>query len=145
MGKHHAKRGLIPAWGTRPAAGVAFVLALVLTGCATTHDLMPTPVIYRGPDARPLFDTVPVDDKPPSLDLLFVTDRAAARQADGLRYTAGRSRSVAFGSATIQFGEGLDWKRLIEESTTRHADGVQLKLGSVTELGRFPPIPYEVA
>lgn len=145
MGKHHAKRRLIPAWVTRPAAGVGFVLALVLTGCATTHDLMPTPVIYRGPDARPLFVNVPVDDKPPSLDLLFVTDRVATQQADGLRYTAGRSRSVAFGSASVQFGEGLDWKRLIEESTTRHGNGVQLKLGPVTELGRFPPIPYEVA
>jgi esterase/lipase superfamily enzyme len=122
------------------------MLALVLSGCATTHDMMPTPVLYEGPNARPLFAKVPVDNKPPSLDLLFVTDRAPAQHADRLRYTAARSRSVAFGSASVEFGEGLDWRGLIAESTTaRRGTGVQLKLGSVEEVGRFPPIPYEVA
>jgi len=130
----------------RPGSCVAFVLAFALTGCATTYELMPTPVLYQGPNARPLFAHVPADNTPPSLDLLFVTDRVAAQHADGLRYTAARSRSVAFGSASVEFGEGLDWKGLIQQSTVaRRGNGVQMKLGSVTELGRFPPIPYEVA
>lgn len=80
-------------------------LALMLTGCATSHVMMPTPALYTGPNAKPLFTDPPVDDRSPSLDLLFVTDRASAQEADGLRYTAARSRSLAFGSATVKFGE----------------------------------------
>ena len=51
----------------------------------------------------------------------FLTDRAPG---DGnAAYTAERSRSIAFGSTTITFAEGVT-------------------LGATTELGRFPPIPY---
>ena len=125
---------------------LALALAFALTGCATSHVMMPTPVLYTGPNARPLFTDPPVDNRPPSLDLLFLTDRAPAQQADGLRYTAARSRSIAFGSATVEFGEGLSWGTLIDESTAaQRGTRLQLKLGSTTELGRFPPIPYEVA
>jgi esterase/lipase superfamily enzyme len=129
-----------------PGSAVMLALAFVLTGCATSHVMMPTPVLYTGPNARPLFTDLPVDNRPPSLDLLFLTDRAPTQQADGLRYTAARSRSVAFGSATIEFGEKISWDTLIEKSTTaQRGDRLHLKLGSTTELGRFPPIPYEVA
>ena len=129
-----------------PGSGVMLALALVLTGCATSHVMMPTPALYTGPHARTLFTDVPVDNRPPSLDLLFLTDRAPAQEADGLRYTAARSRSVAFGSATIEFGEKITWDTLIAKSiTAQRGDRLHLKLGSTTELGRFPPIPYEVA
>ncbi|HWZ74309.1 MAG TPA: alpha/beta hydrolase [Casimicrobiaceae bacterium] len=125
---------------------LALALAFALTGCATSHVMMPTPVLYTGPNARPLLTDPPVDNRPPSLDLLFLTDRAPAQQADGLRYTAARSRSIAFGSATVEFGEGLSWGTLIDESTAaQRGTRLQLKLGSTMELGRFPPIPYEVA
>jgi esterase/lipase superfamily enzyme len=108
--------------------------------------MMPTPVLYTGPNARSLFTEPPVDKRPTSLDLLFVTDRASAQQADGLRYTASRSRSIAFGSATIEFGEDLGWDTLIEESTAaQRGNRLRLNLGSINEIGRFPPIPYEVA
>jgi esterase/lipase superfamily enzyme len=107
--------------------------------------MMPTPVLYTGPNARPLFTEPPMDKRSTSLDLLFVTDRASAQQADSLRYTADRSRSIAFGSATVEFGEQLDWGTLIDQSsTTESGNRLQLKLGSTTELGRFPAIPYEV-
>ena len=57
-----------------------------------------------------------------------------------------RSRSMAFGSAMIEFGEDVSWDALVKESTaTQRVNPLQLKLGPTTELGRFPAIPYEVA
>jgi esterase/lipase superfamily enzyme len=108
--------------------------------------MMPTPVLYTGPNARPLFTDPLADARPPSLELFFVTDRASAQQADGLRYTAARSRSIAFGSATVEFGEHAGGTTLVEEITaTQRGSRPRLTLGRTTELGRFPPIPYEVA
>ena len=101
------------------------VLACLLAGCATTHALMPTPVVYTGPNAKPLFVDAPIDSRPPTLDLLFLP---IARRRDGTGdspYTAERSRSIAFGSTMVEF-------------TT----GEALTLGATTELGRFPAIPY---
>ena len=125
---------------------IPVLAAFALAGCATTHPMMPTPVLYTGPQPRPLFTDVHADVREPSLDLLFVTDRAAAQSADGPEpYTAGRSHSVAFGSTTILFGEGLIWETLVTQSlTTRRATSLDLKLGPTQEIGRFPPIPYEV-
>jgi hypothetical protein len=106
--------------------------------------MMPTPALYTGANARPLFTDPPADTRPPSLDLLFVTDRTSAQQADGLPYTAARSRSIAFGSATVEFGDDVGGDILVEESTaTQRGSRPHLKLGPTTELGRFPPIPYD--
>ena len=102
---------------------IAFgVLACLLAGCATNHPLMPTPALYTGPNARPLFAEASLESPPPALDLLFLTDRAPG-DGGNAPYTAERSRSIAFGSATLEFGHGT-------------------ALGATTELGRFPPIPY---
>ena len=131
--------------GARSAIAIA-AIAFVLTGCATNRAVMPTPVLYTGANARPLFTELPIDSRQPSLDLLFITDRAPAEQAGDLPYTASRSRSMAFGSAMIEFGEGVSWDALVKESTaTQRVNPLQLKLGPTTELGRFPAIPYEVA
>ena len=121
--------------------------AFALAGCASTHPMMPTPVLYTGLQRRPLFTDAHADVRKPPLDLLFVTDRAPAQRADEPEpYTADRSRSVAFGSTTILFGEGLTWDTLITQSlATRRATSLDLKLGPTQELGRFPSIPYEVA
>jgi esterase/lipase superfamily enzyme len=128
--------------GARSAIVIAAV-AFVLTGCATT--LMPTPVLYTGANAKPLFTELSTDSRRPSLDLLFITDRAPAEQPDDSPYTASRSRSMAFGSTMIQFGEDVSWDVLVKESTaTQRVNPLQLKLGPTTELGRFPAIPYEV-
>ena len=101
------------------------VLACLLAGCAATHALMPTPAVYTGPNAKPLFADASIDSRPPALDLLFLTDRAPADGTGGLAYTAERSRSIAFGSTVIEF-----------------TAGETLTLGATTELGRFPAIPY---
>ena len=120
------------------------LVACLLAACATDHALMPTPVLYTGPDARRLFaDTPP--HRPPTLDLLFVTDRAPAQDPGDPPYTAGRSRSIAFGSAMVEFGQGLTLDMLAPQSGgAEPALPVHLTLGATTELGRFPAIPYEL-
>src|SRR5215471_10487497 len=131
----------------RDRAGVfVAAMAIVLAGCATTHPMMPTPVLYTGAEARPLFVDLPAERQTPPLDLLFITDRVRAKGADEeAPYTAGRSRSMAFGSTTVEFGTNLSWDALLKESTEAKRDApLELSLGPTKELGRFPPIPYDL-
>jgi esterase/lipase superfamily enzyme len=101
-------------------------------------------VLYTGPNARPLFDNVP-PSRAPTLDLLFVTDRAPARDRGDAPYTAERSRSVAFGSTMVNFGEGLTLDMLAPQGLGGERAGpVHLTLGATTEAGRFPAVPYEL-
>ena len=132
------------ALGARYAVVLGAVV-FILTGCTTTFKMMPTPALYTGQNAKPLFTGLANDGRRPALDLLFITDRAAARQPSTVPYGAGRSRSLAFGSATIEFGAGLPWDDLVSASTaSRRARPVRLELGGITESGRFPATPYEV-
>src|SRR5512134_3236973 len=57
------------------SAIVIVAIVLVLTGCATTFPMMPTPALYKGENAQPLFNDLSIDSRRPSLDLLFITDR----------------------------------------------------------------------
>ncbi len=125
---------------------IPVLAGFVLAGCATTHPMMPTPALYTGPQAKPLFTEMHAADQTPSLDLLFITDRAPAQSADAPEpYTADRSRSIAFGSTTILFGEGVTWGTLVKQSlATERTTSLELKLGPTQELGRFPRIPYAV-
>ena len=125
---------------------IPVLAAFAMAGCATTHPMMPTPALYAGLKARPLFTDTHTDVRTPSLDLLFFTDRAPAQSADAPEpYTADRSRSMAFGSTTVLFGEGVTWDALVRESTlSQRTAALDLKLGPTKELGRFPRIPYEV-
>ena len=71
---------------------VALAVPLGLAGCATTYPLMPTPVLYTGAQAKPLFTNAPAAVRTPPLDLLFITDRAPATSPDQPEpYTAERS------------------------------------------------------
>jgi esterase/lipase superfamily enzyme len=121
------------------------VIASVLGGCATEQTLMPTPVLYAGANARPLFSDA-LEHRRSSLDVLFITDRARGDGPNDPPYTARRSRAMAFGSATIEFGREMPWDRLVSESTAPlRTNPLRLELGPVTEIGRFPAIPYEVS
>jgi hypothetical protein len=62
-------------------AALAFV-ACALAGCATNYPLMPTPALYTGAHAKQLFTDLPSDLRAPTIDLLYITDRAAAAKAD---------------------------------------------------------------
>src|SRR6516165_5055289 len=81
-----------------------------------------------------------------SLDLLYVTDRVPVTTPDGsFAYSSDRSRSMAFGSVTVDIGEQVPWPVLAQQSTESKRElALELRLGAVTELGRFPPIPYDV-
>ena len=102
--------------GWRSGIGLSGVLAALLSGCAT-YSMMPTPVLYTGSQAKPLF-TDRALDRTPSIDLMYVTDRAPATDshANG-PYTAGRSRYLAFGSTTVEFGDRVSWDVLAAQST----------------------------
>ncbi len=140
-------RQRLAVWSPAPPACLSLVLAaLALAGC-TTYSMMPTPVLYTGADAKPLFTDIAADRRRPSLDLLYVTDRAPATGADDASpYTASRSRYLAFGSTTIEFGKAVTWDTLVAQSTVaKRKVAIDLTLGPTTELGRFPRIPYEIA
>jgi esterase/lipase superfamily enzyme len=126
---------------------LVIAIPVILAGCATGHPLMPTPALYAGPQAKPLFGGAPARSESPTLDLLFITDRVPAKEADnGSPYTTERARSMAFGSTMVKFGDNVGWEELVKESTeTRRAVPMNLSLGPTKELGRFPPIPYELA
>ena len=126
---------------------VALAALLGLAGCATTHPMMPTPTLYTGTQAKPLFTKAPAEVRTPPLDLLFITDRAPATSPDEPEpYTADRSRSMAFGSTTILFGEHTTWDALVKQSLlVERSTSTDLKLGPTKELGRYPRIPYAVA
>ena len=127
----------------------ALVLASLLgvAGCATTHPLMPTPAMYTGAQAKPLFTQAPAAVRTPPLDLLYFTDRAPAQSPDETEpYTSERSRSEAFGSTTILFGDGMTWDTLVKQSLQlERTPSVDLTLGPTREIGRFPTIPYQYA
>jgi esterase/lipase superfamily enzyme len=123
---------------------ISILAAFTLAGCASGFSMMPTPDLYTGPQAKPLFTNAHAVVRTPPLDLLFVTDRAPAARAEAPEpYTADRSRSLAFGSTTILFGEGVTWDTLVRLSTNR-TEPLTLTLGPTKELGRYPPIPYGV-
>lgn len=122
------------------------ILSVVVacTGCAS-YSLMPTPLIYAGAQGNKLFAEGDTDRSVP-VELLYVTDRAPATAPDGpMPYTADRSRQLAFGSTSVEFGPDITWRALVTQSTTRQRSAaIELKLGKTAELGRFPSIPYEI-
>lgn len=125
-----------------------FALAVVaaLTGCASNFPLMPTPEMYAGAKDKLLFTAVPADRRVPSFDLPYVTARAPSTAPDDpLPYSSERSRSRAFGSATVEFDMDLNWDELVKLSTTsERAAPLDLTLGPVKELGRFPRVVYGI-
>jgi esterase/lipase superfamily enzyme len=134
---------------TRFRTAIALAALLSLAGCTTTHPMMPTPILYTGAQAKPLFTEAPAALRTPPLDLLYVTDRASAPAQNpnvAEPYTSERSRSEAFGSTTILFGEDMTWDALANQSVQpRRTPPIDLKLGPTNEIGRFPPIPYQIA
>ncbi len=132
---------------TRFVAAIALAALLGLAGCATNYPMMPTPVLYTGALAKPLFTEVPAQFRTPPLDLLFITDRLPATSPDEPEpYTADRSRSMSFGSTTVLFGQDMTWDALVKQSLlVERSTPTDLKLGPTKELGRYPRIPYAVA
>ncbi|MFO1313205.1 MAG: alpha/beta hydrolase [Burkholderiales bacterium] len=132
---------------TRLRTILALSVVFGVAGCATTYQMMPTPVLYTGAQAKPLFPDAPAVVRTPPLEVLYFTDRAPAQSPDPQApYTAERSRAESFGTTTILFGEGMTWDTLVKQSLmVDRSPSVDLTLGPTRELGRFPPIPYQYA
>jgi esterase/lipase superfamily enzyme len=109
---------------------------------------MPAPAIYLADTTKQLFRGANAEASTTAIDLLYVTDRAAAAATpsdDGLPYTSDRSRSMAYGSVSVEIGTNVAWPALAEMSMESPRDvPLELRLGATTEFGRFPPIPYAV-
>lgn len=119
------------------------LIVTVLVGCSSAPKLMPTPNIYLDgsgyPEAR-----VPEGLKTNKVDLLYVTDRAPETSKDGdLVYESVRSASLGFGSAIVEFGDGLPWEQLVEMSeTSSRKTSPSIDVVKRTELDRFPATPH---
>jgi esterase/lipase superfamily enzyme len=105
---------------------------------------MPTPAIYTNP-AFDAFASVPADQRNNKIELMYVTDRLPEKEStpDHTQYGYHRSRSLAFGDATIQIGpDGLTWDELSKISRTANRnEKTELRIQSVRELERFSPTP----
>ena len=114
----------------RALAGTA--IGGLLSACSPQDALAPTPAIYAG--ATALAENSRPSGDGEDLSLVYVTDRApVADPATGaLSYSAGRSPFMSFGTIDVD----------ITPSTP--TDTGKLKLGPVTEIGRFPGGPYTV-
>ncbi len=127
------------------SAGLLSLLAVVflLPGCTSTPALMPPPnsIVYSQhyPD-----ESVAEPYRSSLIDILYVTDRAAAADQNGkLVYGSERSPSMAYGSAKVEIGENLAWSRLVELSTSPvYTKKQRYTMLGRTELGRFPATPY---
>ena len=114
-------------------ACVGAALAASLGACSPQDTLAPTPLIYSGAGAKALIENPRSDDGADNLQLIYVTDRAPATDpATGvLSYGAKRSSFMSFGTIDVDI-----------RSPSASGEKGELKLGAVTETGRFPEGPY---
>ena len=137
------KRGTLRAW----IPLVLLVLSIpIATGCASKpRQLMPTPALYQEPSSVPVFDQ-PLEARSgdTAVDLLYITDRGPETEPEStLPYGQGRAKSIAFGSVEIEIGPNVSWKDLEQESRRgQRTRDLNLSVGRVSELGRFPDEPY---
>lgn len=108
---------------------------------------MPTPLVYQGPEATPLFEGPGPHDT--AMDLLYITDRGAPNAEEekvAVPYGETRGRRIAFGSARVRLEPEMTWQELEAQSTLgERTQPVTLDLGEVRELGAFPREPYDIA
>ncbi|MEJ1937380.1 alpha/beta hydrolase, partial [Nostoc sp. NIES-2111] len=122
----------------RIAVLFGLLLAASLAACTPENAMMPTPAIYEGPGARPIFAGAFAANPPHVLDLLYVTDREAIRDSSGeLSYAASRSRVMTFGTVSLAMG--------VEPGAVGASRPAgQFKLGKPQLIGSFPRTPYGV-
>ncbi len=104
---------------------------------------MPTPNIYASGEYQ-LYGDLDPSLRTSQADILYVTDRAPVLKKGRLSgYGYDRSRSVAFGSCVVEIGHDVSWETLVRESTQRkRTESLPLRVGSITEMGRFPQTPW---
>jgi esterase/lipase superfamily enzyme len=126
----------------------ALAAAILVLGCASKpYQLMPTPILYQQPSAV-LVITQPREARRGStdVDLLYITDREPETDPEStLPYGQARATSIAFGSARVKIGDGVECETLGRESRlAERTRDLDLSLGQVEEIGRFPNEPNAV-
>jgi esterase/lipase superfamily enzyme len=120
------------------ASLIALCMVAILSACTPKNALMPTPAIYAGPAARPIFAGTLAANPPHMLDLLYVTDREPIAGPRGeLAYSTNRSRVMTFGSIALAIEDE-------EGKAGGAAPPSRFKLGSPHLIGAFPRTPYGV-
>ena len=114
-------------WG----AMTGFVLLVSLSGCAAQlSEIATLPVSASTP--MQCTQAVLTSQNSEAFDLLYITNRTPVTSGSTLSYSAERASSLSFGSVSI--------------TPTRNSptskDG--LRVGVITETGRFPETPYGV-
>lgn len=122
------------------AAGLVALLGM--TACS--RQLAPTPNVLLHQDVG-FLDETPKTLRNNTPEIIFVTDRALDKPADGRpRYGFARSKSISFGTATVRIGKDLTWDDLVEQSQKRNRNKtLPIEVVAVNELGRFPNTPFE--
>lgn len=130
--------------GSPLIAATLLATFLLLGGCQRM--LVPTPNVYATAPGD-AFNAVPERYRTTEPAILYVTDRLPAEAGDDrLRYGYRRSRSLAWGECTVEFGQDLSWDELETLSVTpSRPRAVPLRVGAISERGRFPSVPLPVA
>lgn len=119
---------------------IFFILSLNLSACAVGFALAPTPNLYREGTNYPEAGVAP-SLRTAAPRIFFVTDRVPV---DG-GYGSERSASMAFGAATVKFGEDLSWRELLDRTRADSDEKVSsLWVPDFEEFVRFEstPLPY---
>jgi len=97
---------------------------------------LPTPTVFALIDPSPS-EMVPESRRMPTNEVIYFTDRVPAVDHDQkyLHYTSGRSRSRAFGVATVDLG-AASWEQLVDRSNLSRPTVID-----VIEHARFAPTP----
>ncbi len=127
--------------------GLILICILLISGCAESRKLMPTPNLYTDEKVT-LFEVLPPEYASTLVELIYVTDRGPETDEDGnLRYGYNRSNSLAMGTTVVDLGQNATWEDLVEASRTQtRLNDFKLRLVSIDEFTRLPPtpVPYEV-
>jgi esterase/lipase superfamily enzyme len=120
------------------AALFSVAIVCLPAGCATRHELPPTPKLFLVSEEDPFAETPPAFQSS-RVDLLYVTDRAPIETADGsIAYGHGRSRTMALGRCVVETGRDLAWEELVEESRNARHRRLPMRVVEIEELVRFP-------
>lgn len=93
---------------------LALAAGTLLVGCQ--QELMPTPNLYAKAKENP-FQNVPQALQSNRVEVVYATDRAPARdKKDRLQYGYERSKSLAFGTCTVEIGRNVSWDDLVRDS-----------------------------
>ena len=140
MQRYGLKRLPVPMLSCMTRGAYLLVAVLLLGGCSSQRQLMPTPEIYAHGIMQPFADTLPTELKSADVNIMYATDRTPAPREDGrLDYGMGREHTLAFGEAVVNIGGETSWEELVADAHTGvRSNPLGLGIESVTEVTRGP-------